>query len=67
MDRGWIEDELRRHFATARAALGSALSEVQACFISPDCLAAVLSEVGPGPTPERAILIWAIRRGDLWR
>ena len=67
MDRGWIEDELRHHFGTARAALGSALSEVRACFTSPDCLAGVLREIGPGLTPERAILAWAVRRGDLWR
>ena len=67
MDRGRIEDELRCHFGPARAGLGSALSEVQACFTSPDFLAGVLREMGPGLTPERAILAWAVRRGDLWR
>ena len=34
MDRGWIEDQLRRQFGTACAGLGSALSEVRACFTS---------------------------------
>ena len=58
MDRVSIEDELRRHFGPARAALGSALSEVRACFASPDCLAGVLNEMGPGLTPDRAILAW---------
>jgi hypothetical protein len=67
MDRGWIESELRCHFGTARAGLGSALSEVKACFTFPDFLAGVLREMGPGLTPERAILAWAVRRGDLWR
>jgi hypothetical protein len=67
MNRGWIEDELRRHFGTAHAALVSALSEVKACFTSPDCFAGVLRETGPGLTPEQAILAWAVRRGDLWR
>jgi hypothetical protein len=67
MDRGWIEDELRRHFGPARAGLASALSEVRACFAFPDCLAAVLREMGPGLAPDRAILAWAVRRGDLWR
>jgi hypothetical protein len=67
MDRGRIEDELRRHFGTARAGLGSALSEVRACFTSPEFLAGVLREMGPGLAPERAILAWAVRRGDLWR
>jgi hypothetical protein len=67
MDRVSIEDELRRHFGPARAALGSALSEVRACFVSPDCLAGVLREIGPGLAPERAILAWAVRRGELWR
>jgi hypothetical protein len=67
VDRIRIEDELRRHFGPARAGLGSALSEVQACFNYPDFLAGVLREMGPGPTPERAILAWAVRRGDLWR
>jgi hypothetical protein len=67
MDRGWIEDELRRHFGPARAGLGSALSEVKECFTTPDCLAGVLREMGPGPTPERVILTWAVRRRELWR
>ena len=65
MDRSWIEEEIRRHFGSARAGLAAALSEVRACFSFAECLAGVLTEMGPGLSPEQAILGWAIRRGDL--
>jgi hypothetical protein len=55
------------HGVPARTGLGSALSEVKACFPSPDWLAGVPREMGPSLTAERAIRAWAVRRGDLWR
>jgi hypothetical protein len=67
MDRGSIEEAIRRQFGPALAGLSSALSEVRACFTFPEYLAGVLTEMGPDLTPEAAILAWAVRRGDLWR
>ena len=55
----------RRHPLPSRRQI--ALSEVKACLTFPDCLTGVLREMGPGLTPERAVLAWAVRRGDLWR
>jgi hypothetical protein len=60
MNRERIEERLRGYFGSARAALTAALSEVNECFTSPECLSGVLAEIGHDVPAEDALVQWAI-------
>ena len=64
-DVGRIEAALRAYFFDAKAALAAALSEVRNAAL-PGVAEAVRVEFGDGLTVAQAVLLMAIKRGELW-
>jgi hypothetical protein len=64
-DVGRIEAALLAYFFDAKAALAAALSEVRNAA-HPGVAEAVRAEFGDGLTVPQAVLLMAIKRGELW-